>query len=66
MKVTLKMELEFESWFEDEREPKTNEEWSDFFNNNLMPEGSIRGIDDGEYQDMIAINTYSIECVDIS
>ena len=66
MKVILKIELEFESWFEDEREPKSKEEWAEFFNNNLMPEGSVIGVDDGEYQDMIAISSYNIECVDVS
>ena len=66
MKVTLKIELEFESWFEDEREPKTNDEWADFFNNNLMPEGSILGVDDGKFHDMIALSNYNIECVDVS
>ena len=66
MKVTLKIELEFENWFEYEREPKTKEDWAEFFNNNLMPEGSILGVDDGEFQDMIALSSFSIECTDIS
>lgn len=66
MKVTLKIELEFESLFEDDRQPKTNKGWAEFFNNNLMPEGSIIGVDDGEYQDMISIKTYNIECDDVS
>ena len=64
-KVTLKIELEFESWFEDGREPKTNKEWADFFTYTLMPEGSILGIDDGEFQDMIALSNYNVECVDV-
>lgn len=64
IKATLKIELEFESWFEKEREPKSNEEWAEFFNNNLMPEGSIIGVDDGNYQDIIALSSYSIECTD--
>lgn len=66
MKVILKIELEFESWFEDDRQPKTNEEWGEFFNNELMPEGSILGVDDGEHQDMIALSSYNIECIDVS
>ena len=66
MKAILKIELEFDSWFEDNRQPKTKEEWVDFFNNNLMPEGSIIGVDDGEFQDMIALSGYNIECVDVS
>lgn len=64
MKVTLRIELEFESWFEEDRQPKSNKEWAYFFNNNLMPEGSILGADDGEYQDMVALSGYNIECVD--
>lgn len=35
MKVILKIELEFESWFEDDRQPKTNEEWREFFKNHI-------------------------------
>ena len=66
MKVTLKIELEFESWFEDDREPKSKEEWADFFSRHLMPEGSILGVDDGENQDMIALSSYNMECVDVS
>lgn len=65
MKVILKIELEFESWFEDERQPKTNEDWAKFFSTNLMPEGSVLGTDDGENQDMIALNGYIIECLDV-
>ena len=65
MKVILKIELEFESWFEDEREPKTKEEWAQFCNTHLMPEGSILGIDNGEYKDMIALSCYNIECTDV-
>lgn len=65
MKVVLKIELEFESWFEEEREPKSKEEWADFFSNNLMPEGSILGVDDGEFQDMVTLSSYNIECTDV-
>jgi len=31
-----------------------------------MPEGPIIGVDDGEYQDMVALSRYNIECVDVS
>ena len=66
MKVVLKIEIDFESWFEDEREPKSKEEWAYFFTNHLMPEGSILGVDDGENQDMIAMSGFNIECTDVS
>ncbi|NCD40945.1 MAG: hypothetical protein EOL88_02520 [Bacteroidia bacterium] len=65
MEVTLRIKLEFESWFENERQPKTKKEWEDFFNNNLEFSSSLLGADHGKYQDMIAINSYSIECTDI-
>ena len=65
MKAVLKIELEFESWFEDEREPKSKEAWEDFFIKNLMPESSILGVDDGEFQDMVALSSYNIECTDV-
>jgi len=59
MKVTLKIEIDFDSWFEDDRQPKTIEEWSEFFNTHLMPESSMLGVD-GEYQDMIVLNNYKL------
>ena len=65
MKITLKVELEFESWFDDEREPKTKEEWSEFFYQSFMPKGSVLGKDDGEHQDQIALSSYSIECTEL-
>jgi hypothetical protein len=65
MKVSLKVNIEFESWFENKREPKTKEQWADFFKNYLMPESSIIGVDDGEYQDMIAMSNYDIKCENI-
>ena len=36
MKATIKVELDFESYFSKEREPKTKKEWSDFFINELF------------------------------
>ena len=65
MIATLKIELYFESWFEEEREPSTVQEWTDFFQNHLMPEASVLGVDD-EHQDMIAMSRFEIECIDIS
>ena len=66
MKVVLKIEIDFESWFDEEREPKSKEEWADFFNDNLRPESSILGVDAGEFQDMVALLSYNIECTDVS
>ena len=37
-----------------------------FFSQNLMPDSSVIGTDNGEYQDMIAISNYNIDCVDVS
>lgn len=61
MKAIIIIKLEFESWFEEERRPKTKEEWIKFFINNLIPEGSILGVDDGEFQDIIALESFTIE-----
>jgi hypothetical protein len=65
MKITLKIEIDFESWFEDNREPKTNEEWTDFFSSTLTPEGQMLGLREGEYDDMIALSSFYIECTNI-
>jgi hypothetical protein len=64
-KIKFTLEIEFESWFEKEREPKTPDEWKEFFLNNIMPESSVIGIDDGEYQDMVALNTFDLEFLEL-
>ena len=61
MKAKIIIELEFESWFDDEREPKSNEEWNDFFDVHLMPEGSIMGKEINGNQDLICIESYTID-----
>lgn len=65
MVATLKIELEFESWFEKDREPKSKEEWTEFFNIHLLKDTPIIGFNDGIHQDIIDIDNYSIECTDI-
>ena len=66
MKVVLKIEIDFESWFEENRQPKTKEDWAVFFANNLMSESPILGLDDGENQDMISMTGFNLECTDVS
>lgn len=62
--ITLKIEIEYESWFSDDREPKTQGEWRCFFATHLIPESSILGIDDGEKQDMVSMDTISVDVID--
>lgn len=55
MKAKLIIELEFDPWF---NEPKTEQEWADYFNKYLMPESSVIGEDD----ELIALERFTIEC----
>ena len=64
MKKTLQIEVEFESWFDKDREPKTNEEWVDFFAEHFISASSVIGDDEGLFQDMISIKGCNIEIID--
>lgn len=64
MKKTLRIEVEFESWFDEDREPKTNEDWVGFFAEHFITTSSIIGDDDGVFQNMISIEGCNIEIVD--
>lgn len=66
MVAILKVELEFESLFEKNRQPKSKEDWTEFFNIHLLKDTPIIGSDDGIHQDIIDIDNYSIECMEIS
>ena len=60
--IKLSIEIDFESWFSKHREPKTKEDWQEFFETHFRPESSVLGVDDGENQDMIAMNSLLV-CV---
>lgn len=65
-KIKFIIELNFESWFYEDREPKTKEDWETFLNNYYVPDASILGIENEDYQDMIAINGWDIIVTDIN
>ena len=64
MKATLEITVNFESWFDDDREPKTKEEWAEFFSQYFITENGVIGLD-GEYQDLVLLEGFSVECLDI-
>ena len=66
MTTTIKIEIEFESWFDKEREPKTKAEWVDFFMKYLISEGAVIGVNNKRHLDMISIYSLSLECVKIT
>ena len=66
MKIKFTVELDFESWFNKNREPKTKGEWEVFLNNFYVPESGILGIEDEDYADIIAINRWNLEVNDIN
>jgi hypothetical protein len=59
-KITLKVELDFESWFDDNNEPKTDEEWVDFFYEHLFAEGNVIGVEYKGSQELIAIRSMRV------
>jgi len=64
MKKNLTIELDFESWFDENREPRTDDEWAEFFSRFLITESQVIGVEDDEFQDMVAIRSFSVEVVD--
>ena len=64
MKKTLQIEVEFESWFDKDREPKTNDDWVGIFAEHFISASSVIGDDDGLFQDMISIKGCNIEIID--
>ena len=60
-KIKFTVEIEFESWFEKEREPKTIASWQSFIEQYFIPDSSVIGTDDGDFQDMINMNKISIK-----
>lgn len=61
--ATLKVEVDFDSWFNKDRMPQNNDEWADFFSTYLFGDSMIIGVDKGEFQDMVGLNSYSVECI---
>ena len=62
MEATLTIKLKFESWFDNDRIPKNNDEWKEFFYEHFIPQSSILGFSGDEYDDMIDISEYELEC----
>lgn len=67
MKIKLELELECESWMDGDIEPKTKEQWSEFFMKYLIEHPkSIIGYETENGQEIIALNSFSIEVTDVS
>ena len=64
MKAKLEIEIDFESWFVNAREPKTKEGWTRFFEQYLIT-GSILGTEKGKYTDIISLSFCSIKVIDL-
>jgi hypothetical protein len=62
--MKLVIELDFESWFDDDRRPNTKEEWSEFFARHLITESCVIGTEDFEHQDMVSIKSFSVSVID--
>jgi len=60
-KVTLKIEIDYESWFDVNREPKTKEDWTLFFQNYFNLESPVIGTEIDENTDMIYVNSFVVE-----
>lgn len=65
MKATLKIEIKFESFFDPEREPKTKEDWAMFMSQNLISDSNLIGELVNLHQDMIFLQSFNVECLNI-
>lgn len=59
-KITLKVEIDFESWFDGDNEPNCDEEWADFFSRHLFTEGNVIGVEYKDRQELVAIRSLTI------
>lgn len=64
-KIKMTVELDCESWMGDDIEPKTKEEWSEFFMKYLDLK-SIIGSETENGQEIIALNRFSIDVTEVS
>jgi hypothetical protein len=58
--MKLVIELDFESWFDVNRRPKTKAEWSEFFINHLITDSQVIGTEYSDHQDQIVIKSFSV------
>ena len=67
MKLRLTLEHDFESWMGEDIEPKSKEQWTNFFMKYLIEyPKSIIGSETEDGQEIIALNSYSIEVTEVS
>lgn len=61
MKINLSLDLDFENWMDNDVEPKTKEDWAEFFTKYLIeyPKSII-----GSEPELIALNSFSIQVND--
>lgn len=57
MKATFTVNVKYDSWFLDEKEPKTQGEWQTFFEKYFLPNAQVVGVD--ETQELIILE----ECI---
>jgi hypothetical protein len=67
MKIKMTVELDCESWMDDDIEPKNKAEWTEFFMKYLIEHPkSIIGSETENGQEIIALDSFSIEVTDVS
>lgn len=67
MRIKLLLELECESWMNENIEPKNKEQWTDFFMKYLIEyPKSIIGAETENGQEIIALDSFSIEVTEVS
>lgn len=66
MKIKMTLELDCVSWMDDEIEPRSKDEWAEFFMKYLIEyPRSIIGSETEKGQEIIALNSFSIEVTDV-
>lgn len=66
MKIKMTLELDCVSWMVDENYPRSKDEWTEFFMKYLIEyPRSIIGSETENGQEIIALNSFSIEVTDV-
>jgi len=65
MEAKLTIDLDFESWFDNDIEPKTPQEWQTFFQQYLPIESSVIGIEDESGCRLVSLNKIVVTLTNI-
>lgn len=64
-KIALKLEIDFDSWMDEDVEPRTKEQWEEFFLTHLISyPTSVLGTEEDGVTRLIALNKWSVSVIE--